>query len=308
MRRLPSRSPDAAAFALAAIVSLGAPAKALAQACCAGSTAVTPGRLSIHEDALVGVLASAAMQYGQFYGDGTFVHQKWGSEVDLQQEIFATARVLGKGQISLIAPLVETYRRESGISDLGGGFGDLQASARWDFTLAGASVRVPGIAAIATLTLPTGVPPEEATDPLASDSTGTGAFQGAFAVALEQTWGKLLVNLTGSVTAHSARTEEGIHSQLGPAFNAFAAVAWTFDAGPAAALTLSYTGEPSTWIDGVAQPQSGRRQLRVGVSGGSELPGGWRVQASVFMDPPIPGLGENEPTDAGLTTTVISTW
>ena len=61
-------------------------------------------------------------------------------------------------------------------------------------------------------------------------------------------------------------------------------------------------------IDGDSNAGPGRRQLRVGVSAGYELPGGWRLQGGVFMDPPIPGLGENETTGAGVTATVISAW
>jgi hypothetical protein len=312
--------PAATALALAAVVSLGAPVKARAQACCAGATAFTPGRLAAHEDALAGVLVRATVLYGAFEANGSFVASPKGTaEVDLEEDLFASVRVLGRGQLTLLAPLVETYRRDLGstgvVSDLGGGFGDFQAAARWDFTLAGASVRVPGIAALVTLTLPTGVPPEAATDPLASESTGTGAYQGAFGLALEQSWGKLLVNVTGSATVHSARTVEApgtpdVHTQVGPAFNAFAAVAWTFDAGPVGALTASYTGQLATVTDSghLETAAPGIRQLRIGASAGYELPGGWRLQGGVFMDPPIPHVGQNEPTGVGLSATAISTW
>ncbi len=263
----------------------------------------------MREESLAGVLLRVTDLYGSFDGSGTFRRSPPGTaEVDLEQDLFATVRVLRNGQLSLLAPVVETYRRVPGQSGIGGGFGDLQAAARWDFTLAGASSRVPGIAALATLTLPTGVAPEEATDPLATDSTGTGAYQGAFGVSIEQMWGKLLLDVTGSATVHSARTVEGVHTQLGPAFNAFAAVAWAFDAGPVGAVTASYTGQLSTLTNGAAEPASGRRQLRLGVSAVYDLPGGFRLQGGVFFDPPIPHLGQNETTGAGLSATLISVW
>ena len=55
----PSRSRDAALGALGALgalaLTLAAPAVARAQACCAGGTALSPGRLNLHESALVGL-------------------------------------------------------------------------------------------------------------------------------------------------------------------------------------------------------------------------------------------------------------
>src|SRR5262249_45922107 len=161
---------------------------------------------------------------------------------------------LSRGQFSVMLPLVQAWRKVPGMSDAGGGVGDLQVNARWDATLTGASRIVPGIAVLASLTLPTGLPPESASHPLATDATGTGAIQGGLGLSLEQTFGPMLVNLTGSVTLHSARTVDGLSTQLGPAFNAFAALGYSFKAGPVAAVTASYTGSLDARTEGAPVP------------------------------------------------------
>ena len=56
MRRPSSPFPSRALALLVALAAGGAPSRAQAQACCAGGSAVTPGRLELHEDALVGAL------------------------------------------------------------------------------------------------------------------------------------------------------------------------------------------------------------------------------------------------------------
>jgi hypothetical protein len=142
--------------------------------------------------------------------------------------------------------------------------------------------------------------------PLATDATGTGAFQGVFGLAAEQTFGHVLVNLTGAVTLHSARDVAGMHTQQGPAFATSAAVGWMFDAGPVLALTAAYTAQLEARSDGAAVPDTARRFLRLGVSGGVPFNDSWRIQGGVFSD--VPALGQNEPAGVGGAATVIRVW
>jgi Putative MetA-pathway of phenol degradation len=305
----------AAATAFAA--ALSAPAVARAQACCAGATALSPGRLILHESALVGVQTVVTGITGSFDQSGAFVPAPKGTvEVDFTQNLIATLRVLERGQITVIVPLVETYRHDPvagtpGITDGGGGIGDIQVAARWDATLAGSSLVVPGIAVLAALTLPTGLPPDlsnPTAHPLASDATGTGAVQGSVGLSLEQTFGHVLVNLTGSATLHTARTVSGMRTELGPSFNAFTALGYSFDAGPVAALTASYTGTLDNELDGATSPDTARTQLRLGVSVGHVFTDAWRVQGGVFLDPPAAHFGEGQPAGAGFSATLFRTW
>src|SRR4051812_19694827 len=171
MSRRHSTFPDALAVALGAALTLWA-ARASAQACCAGSGAVTPGRLAVHEDALVGLQARAAHAFGSFDSGGHYSTPPPGSaEQDFEQDVIGALRmpVLDRAQLAVLVPLVETRRTSRGAAEVGGGIGDVNASARYDFLYAGQNQYVPGIGALIGITFPTGRAPESATQPLATD-------------------------------------------------------------------------------------------------------------------------------------------
>src|SRR5450432_2748218 len=69
MRRPSSRFRNVLA-AIAVLAAWGTPSRARAQACCAGGSAVTPGRLQLHEDALVGLQVKAATVFGSYEQGG----------------------------------------------------------------------------------------------------------------------------------------------------------------------------------------------------------------------------------------------
>src|SRR5262249_42758942 len=140
--RFPGRSPTMQRrrlrfLELALVVATASlvPAVARAQACCAGSSALTPGRLALHEDFLVGAIARGAVAFGSFDGRGHYATNASGSrEIDLEQDVLGAARVFRDGQIAVLVPLVETHRatRSTG-AETGGGIGDVNLAARWDF-------------------------------------------------------------------------------------------------------------------------------------------------------------------------------
>src|SRR5271166_2707058 len=75
-----------------------APARAWAQACCAGGSAVTPGRLELHEDALVGMQVKAATVLGSYDASGRYFASPSGdTEGDFEQDLFGAIRVLRRG-------------------------------------------------------------------------------------------------------------------------------------------------------------------------------------------------------------------
>lgn len=124
--------------------------RAWAQACCAGSGAVTPGRLAVHEDALVAVQQRAAHAFGSFDSNGHYATPAAGSsEQDFEQDLIGAWRVpvLDRMQLAAQLPFVETRRTTRGNAEVGGGIGDANVSARYDFLYAGRDRYVPGIAA-----------------------------------------------------------------------------------------------------------------------------------------------------------------
>lgn len=287
---------------------------ARAQACCAGTGVVTPARLALHEAALAGVQLKAALEYGSFDQLGKYHALSHGaSEQDYEQDLFASLRLSTHAQAAVLVPLIETHRRVPGITQTGGGFGDINLNARHDFTFAGASRMVPGIGLLAGLTLPSGTPPDSPNvGVLAAKATGIGAFQGNLALALEQTFGPWLLNLTGAVADRSSRTVThagaSVHSQLAPQFTLLAAVAYVLDDGRALALSASYATEGDAKIDGTRVPDSGHRLTTLTLGGLWPLSDSVRLQAGSFWNPPINGTSLGEPALAGASATAIYAW
>ncbi|MGA2448654.1 MAG: hypothetical protein ABTD50_08265 [Polyangiaceae bacterium] len=284
-----------------------APRLSLAQACCAGGTAVTPGRLALHEDALVGLQVRAAAAVGSYDATGRYSRSPTGdSETDLEQDVFGAIRIAGRGQWALLVPIVETTRStpQDG-THWGGGLGDVNASARYDFVQAGESRAVPGLALLGGLTLPTGRSPDAAVAPLAVDATGVGAFQGSLAIALEQTFGPWLVN----ATAIAAKRLPHGGETLGTQFTLLAAGAYTFSGDEALALSVSYSFEGNaSSSDGSAIPSSSKRLTTITLAGLWPLTDTWRLQGGIFVDPPASGCASNQPAYTGLTATMIRAW
>ena len=257
----------------------------------------------------MGLQLKASNLYGSFDGERRFLGASEGAtELDFEQDLAGSIRVFKRGQLSAILPMVETYRSVRGLSEVGGDLGDLQLGARWDFTVSGSSVTIPGIALAAGATLPTGRAPEASSKPLATDATGIGAFQGSLALALEQTYGPWLVNVTGVVAWRAPRTVGDIHAQQGVQLVASAAGGYSFSSGPVLALTLAYTAELDATINGETLPESGRASTRIGVAGGLPFNDLWRMQGSVTTDLPIRYFGFNQPASVGLTLMILRSW
>ena len=273
---------------------------------------MTPARLTLHEDALVGLTAKGGIVFGSFDTHAAYVPPpKGASELDLEQDLFGALRVLTRGQVALLVPLVQTHRAAGGRSEFGGGLGDLNASMRYDFTLAGESRVVPGIALLAGLTLPTGVAPESATTPLQTGATGVGAFQGNIGIALEQSFGPVMINVTGIAAKRAARTVHAatdVHSALATQWTALVAGAYSFPNDAAVALVASLTAEGNPTIDGVEAEGNARRIVALSVAGLYPLSDHWKLLGSLFIDPPIAPLGRNSPATTGLTATVVRSW
>jgi hypothetical protein len=268
---------------------------------------LTPGRLELHDDAVVGVTDHTSAVVGSYDPNGNFVGSPASAtEIDLEEDVIGTVRVLSKGQVTLLVPFVETYRSLLGDSEFGGGVGDINLSARYDFTSAGQSRRIPGIALLLAVTLPTGRAPEQARQTLGTDATGIGAFQGTGGIALEQTVDRFLFNLSAWVTQRAPRHVEGLSETLGLQVAGLAGVGYTLSNEWVVAGTVSYTGERDAVINGQRLADSGR-SLTV-ASAVLALPIGenWRLQATVFDD--LPFWGRNQPSAVGVTVTLLRSW
>jgi hypothetical protein len=300
-----------AAFALGISVTQ----RVHAQACCAGAGALTPGRLAMHEVALVGTQLHAATVVGTFNDVAHYAPVASGNrEYDFEEDVFGAVKVLRRGQVALLVPFVETARHEQALSEFGGGIGDVNASVRYDFVRAGESRYVPGIAVLAGLTAPTGTPPDRqnASKPLGTNATGTGAWQGNVGLALEQTYGPWLFNVTELVAWRAPRTVTiggvSLDEALKPQLVTLVGAAYTFANDASVALFGSYTTEGTATLNGAPAGDSAHRVVLVSVSGLYPLSDRFRIQASAFINPPLSGFGRNQTATSGLTVTIVWSW
>jgi hypothetical protein len=314
MPRRPFRSLSRLIAVLTPVASVVVAARAQGQACCAAAGVVTPARLAPDELALVGTQWKMGNELGSFDPAGQYASSPPGaSELDFEQDIFGAARLLDRGQVALFVPVVETRRTSLGQSELGGGIGDVNASVRYDFTLAGGSTIVPGIAGLVGVTLPTGTPPDAPSlGPLAAGATGIGAYQINVGVEVEQTFGPWLVSATGIAAQRTARTvgvaPNQVHERLAPQWTALVIGAYTFPSAVALAAGVSYVVEDDATIGGQPSPGTGHRLSTLTLSGILPLSEAWRLQGGLFDNLPITSLGINQPAGVGLFATLIASW
>ena len=217
-------------------------------------------------------------------------------------------RVLPRGQVAALVPLVETYRATRHDSQFGGGVGDVNLSARYDFVVAGESRWMPGVAVHAGVTFPTGRPVESARPPLATDATGIGAYQANVGLSLEQLEGPWLFGLSALVAQRATRTVNDVSTSLGSQWTLLATTAYTFSNDTALAAVLTYTLEGNAKVAGAERPGTSRRLPVFNLSGVYPFSDHLRLQGGLFTTLPISGWGRNSPSDAGLTMTLVHSW
>ncbi len=278
-----------------------------AQACCAGASAVTPGRLALHERALVGARLSVAPMLGSYDANARFRGPAEGSSAwDFEQDVFGSVRLFERAQVSLLVPVLESLRRtKSTGSEFGGGLGDLNASARYDFTWAREYRSLPGLAVLAGVTVPTGTPPESAQLPLGSDATGTGAVQLNLGVSAERAVGDWFLSVSGLLAKRLARTVDGVTSGLAVQATAIAAIGYSFSEDLTVAGVTTYTGEGNASVEGAEVAGTAKHRWRLGAVSSVSVSDTVRVSGDVFLDPPFDGAGRNQLSLAGLSMTFI---
>jgi len=95
---------------------------------------------------------------------------------------------------------------------------------------------------------------------------------------------------------------------LAPQFVTLLGAAYTFRNDAAVALFGSYTFEGPATLNGTSAPDSTRRVVLVSVSGAYPLTDHFRMQASLFLNPPLSGFGLDQTATAGLALTLLWGW
>jgi hypothetical protein len=297
-------------FRSVALVALLLAARAHAQACCVSTSALFPARLSGRDIAGVGLMVTARGELGSFDGSGAFVPSpSRDHEAGFEQRLLAAVQPLHDLQVSLALPFVETFRATPGLSESGGGLGDVSFGARYDFLSAGNERHLPGIAALAAVTAPTGTPVDLAHKPMATDATGQGAWQGALGAAFEYDVNEnIVLELFGQLGFRAPRQVGTVREQLAPQGVVSTAAAYVFEKLQVLALTATFTLEGDATINGAHVPYSGRRATTLALFGSLPLPESFTLQATLAGELPIPALGQGQPAGLGFTAALIKRW
>jgi hypothetical protein len=296
------------ALALAAGVT-ACPRTAAAQACCVGTGLVTPARLRTFEDRAVGVQMRARWVMGALAGSGSYATSAAGTrDVGFEEDLFGALRLGPRLQIALLAPFVQTSRAVSGASGFGGGLGDITASARFDVSNAGTRGLWPGLAILAGLAFPTGTPPDEADDPLATSGTGTGSYEGNLGVAVEEIIGQGFVSLSGFVSKRTGRAAAGVEQTFAPRLSAVLTGGYTFGHDTTVGAFASALRQGDARDANGAIANSSVALVTAGAALALPFWDAWRLQTTLFTDVPIPGWGRNQTVGFGGTLAVIRFW
>lgn len=283
--------------------------QAHAQACCIAPGAAGVSRLGPHETALAGLDARAQTTTGTFDPAGRFRAPPPGThDVGLEQRVFATVRVLERGQLSAMIPFVQTMRGTDALSAAGGGVGDVAGSVRWDLLFAEDAWPWPGLALVGGVSAPTGRAPERAGDPLGVGATGAGTTQGWAGFALERTSGPWLTGASAIVTARADRDVGPTRISLSPRFAAGLIGARAWRSGHALSLSASWEVEGRASRNGEVVPDSARRALRLVSALQLRLGEGARFIGSIYAVPPIPAVTAGEGSTLGLSLAIVHPW
>lgn len=287
-------------------IALG-PARALAQACCAAPSLVIPSRLLRHEAYGVGVQLRGRGVFGSFGADGAFARAGDG-DVETAQELFASARPFARAQFAVLVPFIETRRQAAGLTDVGGGVGDVRAAGHIELTRAGERPYVPGLALLLGASLPTGTAPDQAQGVLAADATGTGAWEGSVGLELDQRFESAFVTVAGAVGQRAPREASGVSQSFAPRFTAVVSGGYVLQNDVALGAFATALHQGPSRAEGAELPGSALSLVTAGLAATFPTGESWRAQATTSVDCPVSGWGRNQPTGAGLAVSMLRLW
>jgi hypothetical protein len=268
-----------------------------------------PGRLTTHEDLLVGGQVRVQHVTDSFDDSRDYHGAPSGtSEWDTELDLFTNVRVARYGQLGVVVPFLETWRSTPTASSHGGGLGDVRLTGRWDFTRAGASKTIPGIGLLAGFTFPTGRPPEEASDALAAGATGRGAFAGTIGVGVEQSFGPWLVLVQELLSKSFPRSARGVRETIGLQSSTIVAVTYSFEDDSALGGFATFDIEGNSTIDGVVTNGTGSSLATFGLAYTHPFSDKLRIQSSLSSTPPISGFGRGRTMGPAFAISLVRGW
>ncbi|MDC3954638.1 hypothetical protein [Polyangium jinanense] len=286
------------ASALLGCVLLLASRDASASACC-GSGHGLGQRLGPLERAAVGLSFRFSDRFGSHGYAGGFTLAPSGTlDAEGRAELGVLFAPVPRLQLGLVAPVLLNVRSSREDTFVGGGFGDLAFSARFDLVPLTTTSAWPAIALTAGVGLPTGRSAANAKDPLATDATGLGAAEVRPGVFVEKNWsGEATAVFSASIGFRTPMTgARGERIELGPRARFVAAAGPVFSSGWSLSAGLVHERESAPSIGGVTTPDADRRRTAALLFAGYDLSTRFTALASLEVDLPVPSLGKNEPS------------
>ncbi|MRG94888.1 hypothetical protein [Polyangium spumosum] len=271
---------------------------ASASACC-GSGHGLGQRLGPLERAAVGLSFRFSDRFGSHGHAGAFSLAPAGTlDAEGRAELACLFAPLPRLQLGLVAPVLLNVRSSRDDTFVGGGFGDLSLSARFDIVRLDTTSAWPAIALTAGLGLPTGRSAAMARDPLATDATGLGAAEVRPGVFVEKNWdGEATAVFSASVGFRAPMTgARGERIELGPRARFVAAAGPVFSSGWSLAAGLVHERESAPSIGGAVTPGADRRRTAGLLFAGYDFSERFTALASLEVDLPASSLGKNEPS------------
>lgn len=311
---LPRPAPRHPALLGAGALILGALVAALparASACCMTTGLFGVGRLGLWEESAVGLRSSGAETFGAWAADGSWRPNPAGwFDGELRLDAYALLRLAERSQIHVMVPVFENLR---GVDDdvvLGGGLGDVELGVRHELLTVGEHELLPALGVTASVLLPSGVRPEEATARYDADATGRGAFGAAGAVSVEESFGKAYarVDLGGTVYAPFMRVDLRQLQRYGPTLAAAASAGGTVLDGLLLGVMAGVAYDLPVLIDEEEQVDSAATAASAGLLASWSVTPHWTLLANLSSGLFLDALGQNRPGRVALSLGVRHAW
>ncbi|MDI1443301.1 hypothetical protein [Polyangium sp. 6x1] len=273
--------------------------EASASACC-GSGHGLGQRLGPFERGAIGLSFRFSDRFGSHGHAGGFTLAPAGTlDAEGRAELGGLFAPIPRLQLGLVAPVLLNIRgSRDDTAVVGGGFGDLSLSARFDIVSLTTTSAWPAIALTTGVSLPTGRSAAAAKDPLATDATGLGAAEVRPGVFVEKNWdNRASAVFSASIGLRTPMTgARGERIGLGPRARFVAAAGPVFSSGWSLSAGLVHERESAPSIAGVVTPDADRRRTAALLFAGYDLSERFTALASLEVDLPVPSLGKNEPS------------
>lgn len=297
---MPTRAPRLTlALALLVVAALPAVAtpRARAAACCMSATAVGMGRLLIWEDFAIGFSSSVRGGVGAWSGDATWTPYRDYEEIEWAAEVWSLIRLQRRATLYLRVPTTLTHRRAGPLSEVGGGLADLGLGARFEILEIGEYAELPALAATVSLSAPTGVAPDQASQPLGTDVTSRGAWVLTAGLSLEKTklpW-FVRVDVGVDVPLPAERRDLRVTQRFGPGISVALVGGYELAEGLVASLLARFRWEAPLTLAGATVADSSRHETGLALALSYRVAPHWTLQFGLDTPILVDHLGDNQP-------------